>query len=82
MWITCWGADTTHATFPKGKITGLQHRDMGEWPVSDAAGNTYQANRDHFKCEIGLVLRDWRYTARICNIDVTLLTGVSAASSS
>jgi hypothetical protein len=26
-----------------------------------------------------LVLRDWRYVVRICNIDVTALTGVSAA---
>ena len=79
IWIVVWGADTLHATFPKGKITGLQHRDMGEWPVLDSASNTYQAYRDHFKWEIGLVLRDWRYAARICNIDVTLLSGVSAA---
>jgi hypothetical protein len=79
LWITVWGDDTLHATFPKGKITGLQHRDMGEWPVLDTATNTYQAYRDHFKWEIGLVLRDWRYVARIANIDVTQLTGVSAA---
>lgn len=79
IWITTWGSDTLHATFPKGKITGLQHKDMGEWPVSDSNGNTYQAYRDHFKWEIGLVLRDWRYVARIANIDVTQLTGVSAA---
>ena len=79
IWITVWGDDTLHATFPKGKITGLQHRDMGEWPVLDSSQNTYQAYRDHFKWEIGLVLRDWRYVARIANIDVTQLTGVSAA---
>lgn len=79
IWIICWGSDTWHATFPKGKITGLQHRDMGEWPVQDSAGNTYQAYRDHFKWEIGLVARDWRYGVRIANIDVTQLTGVSAA---
>jgi hypothetical protein len=79
MWIGVWGSDTLHGTFPKGKITGLQHRDMGEWPVSDSSGNTYQAYRDHFKWEIGMVLRDWRYVVRIANIDVTLLTGVSAA---
>src|SRR6516164_3637501 len=79
LWLVTWGSDTLHATFPKGKITGLQHRDMGEWPVQDVSGNTYQAYRDHFKWEIGLVLRDWRYAARICNIDVTQLTGVSAA---
>lgn len=79
IWVHVWGTDTAHATFPKGKITGLQHRDMGEWPVQDAAGNTYQAYRDHFKWEIGYVLRDWRYVARIANIDVTQLTGVAAA---
>ena len=79
MWITTWGSDTLHAIFPKGKITGLQHRDMGEWPNLDAAGNKYQVYRDHFKWEIGLCLRDWRYTCRIANIDVTQLTGVSAA---
>ncbi len=79
IWINVWGADTNHATFPKGKMTGLQSRDMGEWPVSDANGNTYQAYREHFKWEIGLVQRDWRYTVRICNVDITQLTGVSAA---
>jgi hypothetical protein len=79
MWIVTWGSDTVHGIFPKGKMTGLQHKDMGEWPVADASGNTYQAYRDHFKWEIGLCLRDWRYCARIANIDVTQLTGVSAA---
>ena len=52
---------------------------MGEWPVQDSSGNTYQAYRDHFKWEVGLCLRDWRYTVRIANVDVTQLTGVSAA---
>lgn len=79
IWLHTWGDDTAHATFPKGKITGLQHRDMGEWPVLDASSNTYQAYRDHFKWEIGYVLRDWRYVVRVANIDITQLTGVSAA---
>ncbi len=79
LWIHCWGSDTAHATFPKGKITGLQQRDMGEWPVTDADGNTFQAYREHYKWEIGYVLRDWRYVVRVANIDVTQLTGVAAA---
>lgn len=79
IWIGVWGEDTGFATFPKNKLTGLHHKDMGEWPVQDASGNTYQAYRDHFKWEIGFVLRDWRFWARIANIDVTQLTGVSAA---
>lgn len=79
LWGVVWGSDTTHGTFPKGKVTGLQHKDMGEWPVTDSASNTYQAYRDHFKWEIGLVVRDWRYNFRIANIDVALLSGGSAA---
>ncbi len=79
IWIHVWGEDTAHGIFPKGKITGLQHRDMGEWPTLDASGNKYQVYRDHFKWEIGYCLRDWRYVVRIANIDITQLTGVSAA---
>jgi hypothetical protein len=79
IWIVTWGNDTWHGMFPKGKMTGLQHIDMGEWPVTDASGNTFQAYREHFKWEMGLVGRDWRYCVRIANVDVTQLTGVSAA---
>lgn len=79
IWIVTWGDQTTHGIFPKGKMTGLQHKDMGEWPVQDANGNLYQAYRDHFKWEIGLSVRDWRYNVRLANIDVTLLNGASAA---
>jgi hypothetical protein len=79
IWIVTWGPNTMHGILPKGKITGLQHRDMGEWPVQDSSNNTYQAYRDHFKWELGLSVRDWRYIARLANIDVTLLNGASAA---
>lgn len=78
IWLVVWGPRTVHGTFPKGKITGLQHRDMGEWPITDNNGR-YQAYMSHFKWEIGLVVRDWRYIVRISNIDVTQLTGVAAA---
>lgn len=79
MWIGTWGSDTMHGIFPKGKITGLQHRDLGEWRVSDGANGNYQAYVDHFKWELGLAVRDWRYIVRIANIDVTQLGGVNAA---
>jgi hypothetical protein len=78
VWIVTWGSNTTHGIFPKAKMTGLQHRDMGEWPVQDSSGNTFQAYRDHFKWEIGLTVRDWRYNVRLANIDATLLNGGSA----
>lgn len=79
LWLVTWGPNSCHGIFPKGKIAGLQHKDMGEWPVADANGNTYQAYRTHFKWELGLTVRDWRYLVRVANIDVTLLSGGNAA---
>ncbi len=84
IWIVTWGANTTHGIFPKGKITGLQHQDMGKWRVQDvsqtfATGAYYWAWIDHFKWELGLTVRDWRYNVRICNIDVSDLATVNAA---
>lgn len=78
IWIVTWGERTTHGIFPKGSTAGLQHRDMGEWPKEVASG-TYMILRDHFKWELGLTVRDWRYNVRLANIDVTLLNGASAA---
>jgi len=79
IWFVTWGDMTCHGIFPKGKMAGLQHRDLGEWTLSDGAGGQYQGYRDHFKWELGLTVRDWRYIVRICNIDVALLGGGSAA---
>lgn len=75
MWIVTWGPNTVHGINPKGKPTGLRMTDMGEWPVQDENGNTYQAYRTHFKWELGLTVRDWRYAVRLANIDVTMLSG-------
>lgn len=84
IWIVTWGSETTHGIFPKGKITGLQHQDMGKWRVQDvsqtfATGAYYWAWIDHFKWELGLTVRDWRYNVRIANIDVSDLATVNAA---
>lgn len=71
IWLVVWGENTCHAIFPKGKITGLQHKDLGEVTLEDAAGGKYQGYRTHYKWDAGLVLRDWRYVVRICNIDIS-----------
>jgi hypothetical protein len=79
IWLVCWGPNTAHAIFPKGKTSGLQMRDLGEWPLSDGAGGLYQGYRTHFKWDIGLTVRDWRYIVRMANIDVTQLSTGNAA---
>lgn len=71
IWIVVWGPNTCHGLFPKGKPTGLQHRDLGEWTLTDADGGQYQGYRDHYKWTMGFTVRDWRYVVRIANIDVS-----------
>jgi hypothetical protein len=81
IWIVTWGEQTMHGIFPKGKRAGLTHEDLGLWPVLDGntPAGTYMAYQDHYKWELGLTVRDWRYNARIANIDVSDLTGTAAA---
>ena len=71
LWLVVWGDTTCHLTFPKGKMGGLNHRDLGEDTLTDAAGGKYQGYRSHYKMDVGCVVRDWRYVARLANIDVS-----------
>ena len=40
-------------------------------PAYDAHGNRFEAYTSYFRQKIGLCVKDWRYGARICNIDTT-----------
>lgn len=79
IWIVTWGPNTVHGIFPKGTSAGLQHEDMGRWRVLDSNQNPYWALVDHYKWNLGLTVRDWRYVVRIANIDVSDLATVNAA---
>jgi len=74
VWLIVWGPNTCHMFYPKGSKAGLQHRDLGERTLEDANGGKYQGYRTHYKWDMGLTLRDWRYVVRIANIDVSNLT--------
>lgn len=71
IWLVVWGDNTIHGIYPKGSVGGFQQTDLGEETLTDAAGGLYQGYRTHYKWEIGLTVRDWRYAVRICNIDWT-----------
>jgi hypothetical protein len=79
LWLIYWGPKKIHTLFPKGTQVGLQHRDMGLLPRTDANGYEYLAYRTYLEWKLGLAISDWRYAVRVCNIDVTLLNGGSAA---
>lgn len=77
VWLVVWGEQTVFCTFPKGSTAGLQHKDLGEETVTDAAGAYYQALRTLYTWKNGLVVKDWRYVVRICNIDISDLVGLT-----
>lgn len=79
IWLIVWGPRTIHTIFPKGTQAGMEHRDVGLLPIVDANSNEYMAYRTWMSWKLGLAIHDWRFAVRICNIDVTLLNGGSAA---
>jgi len=74
IWLVGWGGNACHGIYPKGSKAGLQHKDLGEVTLTDAAGGRYQGYRSHYKWDLGLTVRDWRYIVRIANLDTSILT--------
>lgn len=78
IFLVGWGANTVFGIYPKGSKAGFQHKDLGEvtlqMTLPDGRTGQYQGYRTHYKWDIGLVVRDWRYIVRICNIDLATIT--------
>lgn len=82
IYLVVWGEQTVFCTFPKGSTAGLKHEDQGQLTVYDANGNPYQALQTHYQWKNGLVVKDWRYVVRICNVDVSDLIGQTGTQAS
>ena len=76
IWLICWGPNTCHGIIPKGSKAGVQQRDLGEVTLENADGSNgrMQAFRTHYRWDVGLSVRDWRYAVRVANIDRSALT--------
>jgi len=83
VYLVVWGDQTVYCPFPKGSKAGLVHEDLGEQTVYNSDGTRLQALATRYQWKNGLVVKDWRYVVRICNIDVSDLiaqSGTQAAS--
>jgi hypothetical protein len=71
IWLVVWGPNTVHAIYPKGSKAGLQHTDKGVVTIENVDGNggRMEAYRSHYRWDLGLHVRDWRYIIRI-NFDL------------
>lgn len=72
IWLIGWGDETNFGIFPKGSRAGLVFEDRGDVvPGYDSNNNPFPAYTSYFEWKAGLVIKDWRFTVRICNIDTT-----------
>lgn len=76
IWLVVWGDQTLHGIYPKGSRAGLDMQDKGHVTIEnvDGSGGRMEAYRTHYRYDCGLTVRDWRFAARVCNIDVSALT--------
>lgn len=72
IWLIGWSPETAFGIYPKGSIAGLQMEDKGQVTIEniDGAGGRMEAYRTHYRWDLGMVVRDWRYVARIHSIEV------------
>jgi hypothetical protein len=72
MWIVGWGDKSVYGIYPKGMQGGLQMEDLGKHPVDDGSGtnSSFRAWLTYWDWNVGLVVEDWRYVVRLCNIDI------------
>lgn len=71
IWFVTWGDHATHLLYPKGSKAGISVEDKGEQRVLDADGNPYYAKEVIYTWHIGAAVKDYRYNARVANIDVS-----------
>ena len=71
IYLVGFGEQAIYGIFPKGSMSGLEHRDLGEDDVDDENGNPYRAYKDLYTWKCGLAVEDWRYGVRIANIEVS-----------
>ena len=71
IWFVTWGDNQTHLLYPKGTQAGVQREDKGPQRVTDSNGNAYYVEEEMFSWHLGLAVKDWRYVARVANIDVS-----------
>ena len=70
IWLIGWSPETVFGIFPKGSVGGLQTEDLGRQLVLDSNSKQFLAYVTRWQWKMGLCVRDYRFLARICNIDV------------
>ena len=77
IWLCGFSPQTLFGMFPSGSKAGLSVENKGKINVAatDDSGNATdnEVYRTLFKWDCGIVLKDWRFVVRICNVDMSVL---------
>jgi len=68
-----WGDRFTSLIHPADAPAGLTRRDNGRQRVLDESNNPYYVLEEQFRWHLGMSVGDWRYNARVANIDISEL---------
>lgn len=79
IWFVAWGDNQCQLLYPKGTSAGIKREDMGKQRLTDGDGNAYYGMEELFTWNVGLAVKDWRYVARIANIDVSAMAAGTVA---
>jgi hypothetical protein len=77
IYLIGWGRGKIFTFFPKGTKAGIKVYDYsknGPIDLQDANGGTYPGYKKQMEWLVGLAVQDWRYGARVANIQTGSIT--------
>lgn len=81
VYLIGWGPQSVFCIYPKGSTGGLEATDMGEQLWADADSKKFRAYVTEWVWKIGLVVKDYRYVARLANIETGTADGLAKSGS-
>jgi hypothetical protein len=79
--IVKWDADEVTGIYPKNSAAGIDRITTANELIPDNSGEKklFRAHVTDFQWDFGLKVRDHRYVARVCNIDMDVIATTEAA---
>lgn len=75
IYFVHWGPNSVFGVYPAGTQAGLKREDNGKVQIvgtTEAGGTgTFWGWEEQFEIDHGLVVKDYRAMARVCNIDIS-----------
>lgn len=71
IYLVGWGKNKAFGFYPKGTRAGIKRYDYsanGPVPCELESGKTFPGYKEQYEWLMGMAVADWRYSARLCNI--------------